>query len=99
MWSVEDDDAIGDLAEVVGAPVGEGDSFVDSEQTFPFWILIPGTIAFSVVRVVIQYLAGAKRPRWNTAIASVGAGVTLAISLWLIPSMGASGAAAATSMS
>ncbi len=77
-------------------PLLFGDSFVDAVA--PFWILIPGTIAFSVARVVVQYLAGAKRPRWNTTIASVGAGVTLAISLVLIPSMGASGAAAATSI-
>jgi O-antigen/teichoic acid export membrane protein len=77
-------------------PLLFGSDFADAVE--PFWILIPGTVAFSVVRVVIQYLAGAKRPRWNTAIASVGAGVTLAISLWLIPSMGASGAAAATSI-
>jgi len=69
-----------------------------AEAVDPFWILIPGTVAFSVVRVVIQYLAGAKRPRWNTTIASVGAGVTVVISLLLIPLLGAKGAAAATSI-
>ncbi len=77
-------------------PLLFSDDFADAVE--PFWILIPGTIAFSIVRVIIQYLAGAKRPRWNATIASVGAGMTLVISLLLIPSMGASGAAAATSI-
>jgi O-antigen/teichoic acid export membrane protein len=80
----------------IAIPLLFGNDFADAVE--PFWILIPGTIAFSVVRVVVQYLAGAKRPRWNTTIASVGAGVTLIISLLLIPTMGASGAAAATSI-
>jgi O-antigen/teichoic acid export membrane protein len=77
-------------------PLLFGEKFVDAVE--PFWVLIPGTIAFSVCRVVVQYLAGVKRPKWNSVISGVGAAVTLGMSLVLIPPLGASGAAAATSI-
>lgn len=61
-----------------------------------FWILLPGVVAFSPVRVVSQYLAGAKRPEWNTTVSAVGAAITLGLSALWVPSLGAVGAALAT---
>lgn len=64
----------------------------------PFWILLPGVVAFSLVRVTSGYLAGARRPEWNTYVAIVGASITLGLSALLIPSLGAAGAAVATTL-
>ena len=55
------------------------------EAVEPFWLLIPGVLAFSLVRIVNQYLAGAKRPQWNTGISATGAVFTVGLSLWWIP--------------
>ncbi len=67
------------------------------EAVAVFWILIPGTIAYSVVRVVSTYMSGAKRPKWNAAIDATGAIVTVSLSVVLVPQFGALGAAVATS--
>jgi O-antigen/teichoic acid export membrane protein len=64
----------------------------------PFWILLPGVIAYSVVLSVAQYLQGAKRPQLNTLVSLVGAALTLALNLALIPRFGAEGAAVAFSV-
>ncbi|MFP8881649.1 MAG: polysaccharide biosynthesis C-terminal domain-containing protein [Myxococcota bacterium] len=80
----------------IAVPMLFGDAFADAVE--PLLVLIPGTVAFSVVHVVIQYLAGANRPKWNAMISAVGAGMTLVMGVWLIPLWGATGAAAAESI-
>lgn len=77
-------------------PLVFGEKF--AEAVGPFWILLPGTLAFSLTRVITQYLAGAGRPEWNSRIAAVGACATVALSVALIPSLGAVGGALATSI-
>lgn len=84
------------LIAPLAIPMLFGDSFADAVLVFQ--ILIPGTILFSLTRVIVQFMAGANRPRWNTGIAAVGAVMTVLMSVVLIPFFGANGAAAATSI-
>ena len=73
-----------------------GDRFSDSVA--PFWLLLPGVIAFAVVHAISQYLAGVKRPKWITGISATGAIATVMLNLLLIPRFGASGAAISYSL-
>jgi Na+-driven multidrug efflux pump len=47
--------------------------------------------------VISGYLAGAKRPEWNSYVGGVGAILTILLSILLIPRHGAVGAAIRTS--
>ena len=55
-------------------------------------------VCLSLIRLVAQYLAGARRPDWNTGIAGVGAVFTVGLALLLIPTHGARGAGVAMSI-
>ena len=77
MWSVEDDDAIGDLAEVVGAPVGEGDSLVDAEQPFPFWILVPGWLILDDDDEVVDAIVDPPGKLGEAVVDGVGEGAAV----------------------
>jgi O-antigen/teichoic acid export membrane protein len=63
-----------------------------------FQLALPGMIALSLVRLVAQYLGGARRPDWNTRIAALGAALTVGLNALLIPRHGATGAALATTL-
>ncbi|MGE4608329.1 MAG: polysaccharide biosynthesis C-terminal domain-containing protein [Myxococcota bacterium] len=94
---------ISSVAAVIGAvlatpvlPFVFGERFVDAVPVFQ--LLLPGIVALSLNRLVAQYLAGVRRPEWNTRIAGLGAVLTVALNALLIPPFGAGGAAVATSI-
>lgn len=73
-----------------------GDEFAGAVE--PFWWLLPGTVAFALFKVLIQFQTGSGRPEWNTWSAGSGALVALVANLLLIPPYGAVGAAVATTL-
>ncbi len=74
-----------------------GEEFADA--VLPFWLLLPGAIANSIVLAIAQYLQGAKRPDLNTRVSAVGAVLTVVLNALFIPFFGASGAALAYTLS
>jgi O-antigen/teichoic acid export membrane protein len=65
----------------------------------PLLWLLPGTALFGVATVVAHDLAGRGHPGYNTVVAAVSLGFTVLLNLLLIPKLGASGAAIASSAS
>jgi O-antigen/teichoic acid export membrane protein len=65
----------------------------------PLLWLLPGTAVFGVANVVAHDLAGRGHPGYNSLIAGVALGVTVGLNLLLVPTLGASGAAIASSAS
>jgi O-antigen/teichoic acid export membrane protein len=65
----------------------------------PLLWLLPGTALFAVANVVAHDLAGRGHPGYNSLIAGVALGVTVILNVVLIPGLGASGAAIASSAS
>jgi O-antigen/teichoic acid export membrane protein len=59
----------------------------------PFAILLPGTVALGLSKVLSGYISGLGRPGPVSAIAATALGVNLACNLVLIPLLGISGAA------
>lgn len=63
-----------------------------------FLVLLPGAAALSVGRVLAAYVAGHGRVWATSRIALVAAGLTLVLDLALIPAIGVTGAAIASSL-
>ncbi len=65
----------------------------------PLWVLLPGIVALTIWKVLANEMAGRGKPLIN----AIGAGVSLAVNIplnfWLIPEMGISGAALASTIS
>ena len=65
----------------------------------PLWILLPGVIALSIPKVLSNELAGRGKPIVGTIAAGVALAVNIPLNLFLIPRMGISGAALASTIS
>jgi O-antigen/teichoic acid export membrane protein len=63
------------------------------ESLLPFLILLPGTVALGVSKVLSGYISGLGRPEPVSVIAVVAMGVNLVLNLVLIPRFGIAGAA------
>jgi O-antigen/teichoic acid export membrane protein len=61
------------------------------------WWILPGTIALAVGKVMAADLAAREKPEYSSMFAAVALVVTVALDLLLIPRMGISGAALASS--
>lgn len=64
----------------------------------PFLLLLPGVVAFSVTKVLGGVLIAAHAERFGTRATIVGGALTVGLDLLLIPSLGASGAALASTI-
>lgn len=78
-------------------PMVYGDAFRLS--ILPLLLLLPGIVAFSIVRILYNDLAGRGRPEVGTAITGYGLFLTLVLDFILIPQLGMFGAAIASSVS
>lgn len=78
-------------------PLIYGSAFRESVPAM-MWLL-PGVTIFSVTNVVASYLAGIGKPHLNFATSLVGLVVTVVLDFVLIPWLGITGAALASSMS
>ncbi|NIR45300.1 MAG: polysaccharide biosynthesis protein, partial [Gammaproteobacteria bacterium] len=65
----------------------------------PFWLLLPGIISIAVGRVLSSDLNGRGLPGAVARANGLALVLNLALNLWWIPIWGASGAAAATTVS
>ena len=65
----------------------------------PLWILLPGVAALSIPKVLSNEMAGRGKPIVNTVAAGVSLAVNIPLNLLLIPRMGISGAALASTIS
>jgi O-antigen/teichoic acid export membrane protein len=65
----------------------------------PLWILLPGVIAFSIPKVLNNELAGRGKPIVGTIAAGFSLAVNIPLNILLIPRMGISGAALASTIS
>ncbi|NIM90462.1 MAG: oligosaccharide flippase family protein [Candidatus Aminicenantes bacterium] len=74
-----------------------GQPFLPAVQ--PLWILLPGIASLSVTKTLKQYLSGTGRPQIATYSAMVTIIVCIFLNIMLIPRMGISGAALATTCS
>ena len=74
-----------------------GQPFLPAVQ--PLWILLPGIASLSVTKTLKQYLSGTGRPQIATYSAMMTIVVCIFLNLVLIPRMGISGAALATTCS
>jgi len=65
----------------------------------PLWILLPGVIALSIPKVLSNEMAGRGKPIVGTIAAVVSLAVNIPLNIFLIPRMGISGAALASTIS
>jgi stage V sporulation protein B len=64
----------------------------------PLWLLLPGTVALSVGKVIASYLSGIGKPGYATWISGANVAMTVSLDLLLIPRFGIAGAAVASSI-
>jgi len=69
-----------------------------SGSVVAIWLLLPGTIAFAVGKVIAADLAGRHRPEIGSLVAAISMVVTVVLDFLLIPSLGIRGAAIASSV-
>jgi O-antigen/teichoic acid export membrane protein len=62
-------------------------------------LLMPGIVVFALSKILGAYNSGTDRVRYNTLASICGSFVTIALDIYLIPTLGRSGAAIATSVS
>jgi len=91
------------LAVVVGVgapwviPALLGHQFSGAARPLAF--LLPGVVAYAPVTVLVVYLSVRRgQPRWSLAVSLIGLVVTTGAAVLLIPSHGATGAAAASTI-
>lgn len=65
----------------------------------PLWILLPGTVAFGLFRILTSHLSGCGHPEYSLYTSLVSATITITLDLALIPVWGILGAAAASTIS
>jgi O-antigen/teichoic acid export membrane protein len=65
----------------------------------PLWILLPGVVAFSIPKVLANEIAGRGKPIVGTIYAGASLAVNVPLNILLIPRMGISGAALASTIS
>jgi O-antigen/teichoic acid export membrane protein len=64
----------------------------------PLWLLLPGIVTQTAVKVIASYLSGIGKPIYSTYIAAGSLILTIALDLMLIPRYGINGAAIASSI-
>jgi O-antigen/teichoic acid export membrane protein len=69
------------------------------EAGFALRAMLPGIIAYSVVAILSRYVVGRGNPGLGTAVLLAGLAVNVALNLLLIPRLGITGAAVASSIS
>lgn len=74
-----------------------GSAFLPAVQ--PFWFLLPGIVALSICKVLSNEITGRGKPMINTVAAGVSLAVNIPLNILLIPRMGISGAALASTIS
>lgn len=74
-----------------------GSTFLPAAE--PLWILLPGIVALSICKVLSHDMVGRGKPMINTVAAGVSLAVNIPLNLLLIPKMGISGAALASTVS
>lgn len=74
-----------------------GSAFLPAVQSL--WILLPGIVALSIFRVLANEMAGRGKPIILTIAAAASLAVNIPLNLLLIPKMGISGAALASTIS
>jgi len=72
-------------------PLVFGPTFAKSGP--PLLMLLPGVIAFGLVNILISYFAGIGRGRLNFGVSLISVTITLGGNAWLVPRLGAAGAA------
>ena len=78
-------------------PLLFGDAFRGAVR--PLVLLLPGVVAYAPVTILVVYLTVRRaRPRLSLYVSLIGLVVTAAMSIVLIPSYGASGAAIASAI-
>jgi O-antigen/teichoic acid export membrane protein len=85
------------LASPIAVPLLFGAQFSPSVRVI--WWILPGTIAISMGKVAASHLAGRGKTGRNSVFGAIALVVTLALDLLLIPRIGISGAAIASSAS
>ena len=65
----------------------------------PLWILLPGVVALSIPKVLSNEMAGRGKPIVGTVASGVALAVNVPLSILLIPKIGISGAALASTIS
>ena len=85
------------LVATVLLPLVYGQAFQPSLE--PLLWLLPGIVAFSVTNVLASFVAGVGRPGLNAMVSLLGVAVTVPLDLVLIPRLGITGAALASSIS
>lgn len=72
---------------------------VFAQSYLPMLVLLPGAVLLGQAKVLSSSIAGRGFPHYNSYIAAVGLVVTVALDVALIPRLGITGAAAATTAS
>jgi O-antigen/teichoic acid export membrane protein len=85
------------IVATVLLPLVYGQAFQPSVE--PLLWLLPGIVAFSVTNVLASFMAGVGRPGLNAAVSILGVAVTVPLDLVLIPRLGITGAALASTIS
>jgi O-antigen/teichoic acid export membrane protein len=78
-------------------PLVYGQAF--QRSTGALLLLLPGIAIFSIVNVLASYLAGVGNPQLNVVVALAGLAITLVLDFGLIPRLGITGAAIASTVS
>jgi O-antigen/teichoic acid export membrane protein len=82
------------IGGVMAIPVVFGDRF--AESTAPFLILLPGVVALSVVKMLSAAFVASGNPGRMTIATLVSLGLTITLDIALVPTLGAVGAAIAS---
>jgi len=77
-------------------PIIFGPRFIRS--VLPFEVLLAGIVSLSFPRVVTGYLSGRGKPQYTTYLSTVSLALTIILDLLLIPRLGITGAALATTI-
>lgn len=72
-------------------------AFIDA--VYPLWWLLPGILTFSIGKVLVAELLAREKPRYTLWATSIATTVNIACNLVLVPYMGITGAALASSIS
>jgi O-antigen/teichoic acid export membrane protein len=64
----------------------------------PLWLLLPGTVAFTIPNILNAHLAGRGRPQISALAAGISLVATVSLDVLLIPRLSIAGAALASSI-
>jgi O-antigen/teichoic acid export membrane protein len=87
--------AVGILGKIL-IPILYGDAFAAAVN--PLLILLPGVVAYGLVKILIGYLQGQGKPQYGSYVTIISLALTIIFDYLLIPTMGIVGAALATTI-